>query len=200
MENGSSYQEDLEKDGHSKCSRCGKQVASSRKKYCNATCKNAHWYSLNAEKNKMDAKHWRDSNKDHRRKKISEYKKTVKFKIYKSLKDKKKRLENPGWRIAVNLRSRLSKALKRVSKTGSAIRDLGCQIIELQLHLQSLFQPGMSWDNYGEWHIDHIKPLASFNLSDPEELKMACHYTNLQPMWAKDNRLKSNKEVCFEQH
>jgi hypothetical protein len=53
----------------------------------------------------------------------------------------------------------------------------------------------MTWENWSKygWHIDHIKPLSSFNLTDYEQLKMACHYTNLQPMWAKDNLIKSNK-------
>ena len=53
----------------------------------------------------------------------------------------------------------------------------------------------MSWDNWAldGWHIDHIKPLSSFNLENREELKKACHYTNLQPMWAEDNLRKGSK-------
>lgn len=64
---------------------------------------------------------------------------------------------------------------------------------ELRAHLEAQFQAGMSWDNYGEWHIDHIKPLASFDLEDTDQLKLACHYTNLQPLWAKDNLSKGAK-------
>lgn len=69
------------------------------------------------------------------------------------------------------------------------MQAMGCSGQELKRYLESKFQPGMSWDNYGVhgWHIDHIVPLSSFNLSDPEDYKKACHYTNLQPMWAIDN-------------
>ena len=96
-------------------------------------------------------------------------------------------------KIGRNLRSRLNKAIKGNYKTGSAVRDLGCSIKELKKYLESKWQQGMSWDNYGEWHIDHIKPLNSFDLEDEEQLKEACHYTNLQPLWAKDNLKKGSK-------
>jgi hypothetical protein len=98
-------------------------------------------------------------------------------------------------RISNNLRSRVSKIVSGVVKQGSAIKDLGCTVDELKIYLESQFQPGMSWNNYGQdtWHIDHIKPLASFDLSNSDELKKAVHYTNLQPLWAKDNLKKSNK-------
>tara|TARA_R110000868_G_scaffold66014_6_gene197004 strand:+ start:5682 stop:6254 length:573 start_codon:yes stop_codon:yes gene_type:complete len=100
-----------------------------------------------------------------------------------------------NYRLAKNLRSRLTSAIKHNSKTGSAIRDLGCDIEFLKNYLESLFTKGMSWNNYGKWHIDHIKPLANFDLTNREELLKACHYTNLQPLWAIDNIRKSNKEV-----
>lgn len=57
-------------------------------------------------------------------------------------------------------------------------------------HLESLFKPGMSWENHGEWHIDHILPLASFDLTDEQQAAKACHYTNLQPLWASENMSK----------
>ena len=94
-----------------------------------------------------------------------------------------------NFKLAQVLRKRLYSAIKGYS----AVDDLGCSIEELRFHLESQFKDNMSWDNYGEWHIDHIKPLASFDLTNEEELKKACNYTNLQPLWAKDNLKKGAK-------
>lgn len=94
--------------------------------------------------------------------------------------------------ISRNLRSRLNKAIGHGWKTGSAVADLGCSIDELKAHLESKFTEGMTWETYGRtgWHIDHIKPLCRFDLKDEVQLKEACHYTNLQPMWWDDNLRK----------
>ena len=98
-------------------------------------------------------------------------------------------------RLKQILRERMRKAFKRNQKTGSAVKDLGCSIEQLKKHLESKFLPNMTWTNYGPdgWHIDHIIPLTKFNLSDRNEFLKACHYTNLQPLWAIDNIKKSNK-------
>lgn len=71
----------------------------------------------------------------------------------------------------------------------SVTRSLGCTPEQLKLHLEQQFQPGMTWENHGVhgWHVDHKKPLASFDLTDPAQFDQACHYTNLQPLWATDN-------------
>jgi hypothetical protein len=97
-------------------------------------------------------------------------------------------------RVANNLRNRLNRAIKCNYKSGSAVGDLGCSIDQLKAYLESKFQPGMTWDNYGRtgWHIDHIKPLSSFDLTNRDQFVLACHYTNLQPLWAKDNMSKSD--------
>jgi hypothetical protein len=96
-------------------------------------------------------------------------------------------------RIAENLRSRISRAIRRNLKGGSAVDDLGCSIEELKEHLESQFQEGMAWDNYGKWHIDHINALVKFDLTDEQQFKKAAHYSNLQPLWAKDNISKGGK-------
>ncbi len=103
---------------------------------------------------------------------------------------------DPGYKISLLLRSRLHLAIIHESKAGSAIKLLGCTIPEFRAYLESRFKPGMSWKNHAVdgWHIDHIKPLVSFDLQDPHQLARACHYTNLQPLWAEDNLRKNAKE------
>lgn len=108
---------------------------------------------------------------------------------------KSKRKNDIQYRIASNLRSRLRDAMKNNYKSGSAVRDLWCTIKYLKTYLENKFLPGMTWENYGYcgWHIDHIIPLVGFDLTDRSKVLMACHYTNLQPLWAKDNLIKGAK-------
>ncbi len=99
------------------------------------------------------------------------------------------------FKIAVCLRRRLYMAVKGNHRSGLAVKELGCSIEEFKIYIESKFLPGMSWDTWSKngWHIDHIKPLNSFDLTDQEEVKKACHYTNLQPLWAFDNCSKGSK-------
>ena len=110
---------------------------------------------------------------------------------------KEQRKTNPQFRLASNLRSRLLHAVKSNSKAGSAVRDLGCSIAELKFYLEGKFQDGMSWENWSfrGWHIDHDIPLSFFDLTNREQFLSAVHYTNLQPMWAKDNLTKNKRYV-----
>lgn len=102
---------------------------------------------------------------------------------------KNKYYNNINYRLAVSLRNRTYIAVKKGQKTGSAVSDLGCSIKELRNYLEEKFSEGMNWNNWGEkgWHIDHIAPLSSFDLSNREEYLKAVNYKNLQPLWAKDN-------------
>ena len=103
----------------------------------------------------------------------------------------KKHIPYPHERLKSALRSRLHSCLKR--KEGNTMDFVGCPLPQLQAHLEDLFTENMTWDNYGEWHVDHIKPCASFDFTDDEEVKKCFHYTNLQPLWAKDNLSKGAK-------
>ena len=113
-------------------------------------------------------------------------------KIQYQIKRKKNHLPT---RIREALKTRLSKSIKNGNKKNSIIKYLGCSVEDFKEYLESKFQPGMSWDNHGfyGWHIDHIRPLCSFNLENEEEVMAALHYTNLQPLWAKDNLKKGGK-------
>jgi hypothetical protein len=100
------------------------------------------------------------------------------------------------FKLKRRLRHRLYMALKRNHKSGSAIKDLGCSINEFKNYLELKFKPNMTWDNYGkEWEIDHVMPLYKFDLTVKEELLLACHYTNLQPLWKKDHFVKSAQDL-----
>lgn len=112
--------------------------------------------------------------------------------------ENKKRIVDIQFKLANILRIRLYSALKNNQKVGSAVSDLGCTIPELIVHLEEQFQEGMTWINWKHkgWHIDHRKPLSSFDLTDREQFLQACHYTNLQPLWWLDNLKKSNKTIC----
>lgn len=97
------------------------------------------------------------------------------------------------YKLRYVLRLRLNCALRGKAKSGSAIKDLGCSIDEFVKHIESKFVDGMSWNNHGEWHLDHIMPLSSFDLENREELLKACNFTNIQPLWAFDNLSKGDK-------
>jgi hypothetical protein len=103
--------------------------------------------------------------------------------------------QRPGPRLASNLRRRLYSALMGKSRSLSLLDLLGCSLDQLRKHIESQWSSGMSWDNYGlnGWHVDHIYPLSKLDLTDPEQLRRACHFSNLSPMWAELNRRKYNK-------
>ena len=108
---------------------------------------------------------------------------------------KERRDKDIQFKIRHTLRSRFYQAIKKNHKTGRAIKNLGCSVLELKNYLESKFLTGMTWDNYGldGWHIDHVKPLSAFDLSDEKEMLKAFHYINLQPLWAKDNLYKGDR-------
>lgn len=98
--------------------------------------------------------------------------------------------KDPIFALTMNVRNRINSALSRqgYSKSSKTVEMLGCNYLELVAHLESRFSDGMSWENRGEWHIDHIIPLASAKTE--EEIIALCHYTNLQPLWAFENLSK----------
>lgn len=140
-------------------------------------------YVNNPQKYLDKNKKWVFKNKD----KVNEYRKQW---------QKDKWRNDIDYRIKCLLRGRLYKALTKGTKYTSVIELLGCSIDELKIYLSSKFTEGMTWDNYGKWHIDHIKPCISFDLTKKLEQQKCFHYSNLQPLWAKDNLVKSTRLNC----
>jgi len=155
---------------------------------------NKKWRENNKEYNKVRCKAWYDKNIDH----IKQYKRNHKD-IKAGEKFYTRYQEDLLFRIKVQLRNRLRSAINGNYKSGSAVGDLGCSIEAFKSYMESLFESGMTWDNWGVygWHIDHIMPLAGFDLTDRSQLLKACHYTNLKPLWCTEN-LKKGKAVVAE--
>lgn len=96
--------------------------------------------------------------------------------------------------ISNRLRSQIFHALKNGVKKASGTEELiGCTLLQFRVHLESQFEPGMSWENMGAWEIDHRAALSGFNLADPFQQRLAFNFNNCRPMWKPANRQKSDK-------
>jgi hypothetical protein len=157
----------------------------------------------NKEKIKNIRKRYYDKNKE----KIKETKKQYCIennekmrKVFK--KYHKKHSNNMSYRIKNALRARIRKTLfsKKTIKSENTLELLGCSVEHVKKYLESQFKEGMAWDNYGSygWHIDHIIPCASFDLTDPEQQKKCFNYKNLQPLWWNENLSKGAKILLEE--
>jgi hypothetical protein len=116
-----------------------------------------------------------------------------KLKAYTKTYETNRRQKDPAFRLIKSLRSRMWGVLCG-KKDAPSLALLGCSLEQFKTHLMGQFTGAMSWDNFGSyWHVDHILPLAWFDLSDPNQQKWACHYTNLQPLTKTDNLRKNSK-------
>lgn len=160
--------------------------------------KHKEYYLLN--KDKMDEyyKSYREQNREQSRINYKEYYLLNKDKINKYKHDYVN--SNIDVKIKHRLRCRISMAMysKATSKCTSSSNLLGCSIHEFKKYLEGKFTKGMTWENYGKsgWHIDHIIPCDSFDLSIPDQQKKCFHYTNLQPLWATTNIAMQYGESC----
>jgi len=187
------------------CKACGEEFIqiSNNQKYCSQTCsKKVHEEQCKKYKQNHKKEH-NEYNKQYRR----EHEKT---RIYQKEYNKKYRLEhvidkeiinekqrnfrkNPINRLISNYRNIVWSALKRNVKSAHTIELLGCSVENFKIHLENKFTKGMTWKNYGKWHVDHIRPCASFDLSKKEEQFKCFNYKNLQPLWATENLEKNDK-------
>ncbi len=130
-----------------------------------------------------------------------QYKKSPRGRASNLARLKTKRKNRPEFRLSQNMSRRLRKSLNGERKTNRWENVVGYTLFELKGYLEKLFQEGMSWDNYGEWHIDHIIPIAVFNFKKEKDIdfKRCWALENLQPLWAKDNLCKQAKlEKAFQ--
>ncbi|MDD2820123.1 MAG: hypothetical protein PHW29_02555 [Flavobacterium sp.] len=189
--------EEYEKIESKKCKKC--LLLKPRENYRKSTvgkfglsdnCKSCRNLSLidKQEKNKIRSKEYYNKNKE-----------TLLVKGYLA---KIKRLKtDPEFKLRALLSHRVRRAIYDQSGTKSAktLELLGCSIKEARIHIEKQFREGMQWENHGikGWHIDHIIPCSSFDLTKNEDQNKCFHYTNLQPLWAEENLRKGNKKVFY---
>lgn len=167
----------------SKAARPCPQCTVPHKTFVNGICNPC--YMKDYRENNPDAhKQWKISNKEH-------------LSVWRSKNHKSRYTSDPTYRLGMILRNRVNESLSDGKLGGSFVEDLGCSVSYLRAYLESKFSSGMTWANHGKygWHIDHIQPLSGFDLTDRKKFLEACHYTNLQPLWAIDNLKKGNKRL-----
>lgn len=155
------------------------------------------WYNLNKDyyknyyksnKEKIDnyKLEWEEKNKKNRR---------IYFNNYQKINNKKRRLNDPLFKLSGNIRNLIGQSFRRYAytKKSKTYQILGCTFEEFKQYLENKFTEGMNWNNIGEWHLDHIYPISL--AKDEEELIKLNHYTNFQPLWAVDNLKKGNKII-----
>jgi len=166
----------------------GGKSASDKRNYHKHKKKKSEFYKVWAKENKDHlknySKQWNIDNREH----VNEYKRNY---------ERKRRAEDPKYRLGVRTRTAVYTCLKEanVAKYRSTFDTLGYTIEELMSHLESLFTDGMTWDNYGEWHVDHIIPMSSFTFESvyDDGFKDCWRLSNLQPLWGEDNLSKGTK-------
>jgi hypothetical protein len=164
--------------------------------------KDREYYWADQEKSAARKRAWRQANPDKCKAIQNTYKATHREQIsarhstYNKTKRKAYLEANPHIRLMRSYGKSLARRLKgkNAEKSTNTVVFLGCSIQWLKIWLEKQFQEGMNWENYGSgWHVDHIRPCASFDLTDPEQQRQCFHWLNLQPLWARENRAKSDK-------
>jgi len=156
-------------------------------------------YGLNnREKRRISTKRWREKNPEKHLESKRRWRNKNRDRVNKSWNNRyhSKYKKDPHFKLAKNLRHRVNKVLLGINRSQKTLDLLGVSSVEeIKKYLESLFKEGMNSDNYNfnGWHVDHIRPLDSFDLTIETERLKAFHYTNLQPLWAKENMSKGNK-------
>jgi hypothetical protein len=128
------------------------------------------------------------------KKRLAEKRRSPEAKARRNKRERERCKTDHAYRLGKRLRFLLWQALKLqgVKKTNSINDFVGCSLQELKCHIEKQFKPGMSWE-LRNFHIDHIRPCASFDLSDVEQQRQCFHFTNLQPLWPLENIAKGDR-------
>jgi len=157
------------------------------------------WRDSNKEYLSNKSKTWYENNKEHRKQYLKEYREKNIDKIRETKRnyERNRKARDPLYKLINNFRTAIYQVLKEnnINKNGHYFDILKYTPEQLISHLESKFGENMTWDNYGEWHVDHVKPISSFMISNigDEEFMNCWSLGNLQPMWGVDNIKKSNK-------
>jgi len=157
------------------------------------------WRDKNKDYMCNKSKNWYEQNKEHRKQYLKEYREKNIDKIRETKKnyEKIRKATDPIYKLISNFRTAIYQVLKenKVQKKGHYFDILKYSPENLVGHLESKFKDNMTWDNYGEWHVDHIKPISSFQITEigDKEFMSCWSLDNLQPLWNNDNIRKSNK-------
>lgn len=156
--------------------------------------RNKNHYQNNKDQYKKSSHQYYLDHKDEVKCKNKRWYKRNKIKARSYYRERQRRLyrTDPIYRLKSQLKGRLNAAIRCQNglKSAHTIELLGCNIDVLKPYLESKFQQGMTWENYGKWHVDHVIPCCKFDLTKSEEQRKCFHYTNLQPLWAIDNLQK----------
>ena len=172
-------------DGVGVCSACGEEkprIDFSKHRNSCKVCTNKFTKGrrdYDREEHNIRSREWRDFNKE-------------RINADKREREQARRNAEPLYRLRHNLSTRLYMAVSK--KVGNTFELVGCSKEDLETFLEAEFTEGMTWENYGMWHVDHMRPCCAFDLEDPEEQKKCFHWTNLQPLWASANCSKGGRE------
>jgi hypothetical protein len=151
-------------------------------------------YRNDRERTRKQSKQWLKENRERYLEWRNEYLKRPDVVARKRARFLQRKKSDPYFALIVILRSRIRCAVLNQAgvKAAKSIALLGCTISKARKHIEAKFQPGMTWENFGRggWHIDHIIPCSAFDLRDVEHQRRCFHYTNLRPLWERDNLLK----------
>jgi hypothetical protein len=183
------------------CKECDKAraVISHNKHKDKRNEKSRKYHAAHSEQVKASSRKWKSKNLERCREYNAEYwktyNKTEKSRKYKRTWAKNKADTDLNFKLIKTCRSRTYKAMKGLRSAASVTNSFGCD--NLAAYIRTTYLPGMTDDNYGnkegQWSVDHIVPISSFDLKDPEQFAKANHHTNLRALWHIDNLIKGAK-------